>query len=116
MILDRVIRAWLRTRTSPRSWSETAPAAWRSARTYHTFYAEYHADSAQALAQALYEYSRRGTGCSYAEWWCYQQAVWKKVAGRIVPDRDEPLACEKLVEILVDAGALEPGPQSRSGR
>jgi hypothetical protein len=32
---------------------------------------------------------------------------------RIVPEPDEPLACGKLVDILVDVGALEPGPQRR---
>jgi hypothetical protein len=110
-ILDRTIRSWLRPRTPSRSGLETAPAAWTNARTYHTFYDEFHADSAQDLVQALYENSRRGTGCSHPEWWRYQQAVWKQVSERIVPEPDEPLACEKLVDILVDVGALEPGPQ-----
>jgi hypothetical protein len=115
-ILDRTIRSWLRRRTSPRGGPDIAPAAWTNARTYHTFYGEFHADSAQALVQALYEHSRRGTGCSYPEWWRYQQAVWKQVSGTTVPERDEPLACEKLVDILVHIGALEPGPRPRRDR
>jgi hypothetical protein len=112
-ILNRIVRSWLRPRTAPAGWPETAPAAWTRARTYHTFYGEFHADSAQALVQALYEDSRRGTGCSYPEWWRYQQAVWKQVSNRTVPEPDEPLACEKLVDILVDVGASELSPQPR---
>lgn len=112
-VLERTIGSWLRTRISPRGGPETALAAWTSARTYHTFYGEFHADSAQALVQALYENSRRGTGCRYPEWWRYQQAIWKQVSGSTVLERDEPLACEKLIDILVHAGALEPGPQPR---
>ena len=49
--------------------------------------------------------TRRRTGCSYPEWWRYQQAVWKQVSDRTVPEPDERLACETLVEILVDVGA-----------
>ena len=112
-ILDRTIRSWLRPRTASRGGPETAPAAWTSARTYHTSYGEFHANSAQALVQALYEDSRRGTGCSYLEWWRYQQTLCKQVSEQIVPEPDEPLACEKLVDILIDVGALEPGPQPR---
>jgi hypothetical protein len=113
-ILDRIIRSWLlRPRTASRGGPEAAPAAWTRARTYHTFYGEFHGGSAQTVVQALYEHSRRGTGCSYLEWWCYQQALWKQVADRTVPEPDEPLACETLVEILVDVGALEPGPRPR---
>ena len=112
-ILDRTIRSWLRPRTASRDRPEIAPAAWTGARTYHTWYGEFSADSARTLVQALYEDSRGGTGCSFPEWWRYQQAVWKQVSGRTVPEPDEPLACETLVDVLVDAGALEPGPQPR---
>lgn len=112
-ILDRTVRSWLRPRTVSRGGPETAPAARARSRTYHTSYGEFHADSAHALVQALYEDSRRGTGCSYPEWWSYQHAVWKQVSDRTVPEPDEPLACEKLVDILVDVGALEAGPQPR---
>jgi hypothetical protein len=37
----------------------------------------------------------------------------EQVSDRTVPEPDKRLACEKLVEIPVDVGALEPGPRPR---
>ena len=79
---------------------------------YHTFYAEYEGATADEIVQLMYEYTRRGTGTDFENWWRYQQNVWKRICGLEVPeDPQSENASQKLLDILVKAGALVPGPR-----
>lgn len=79
---------------------------------FHTFYAEYEADTADEIIQLLYEYTRRGTGADFQNWWRYQRNAWKTICSLDVPeDSQSENASQKLLDVLLKAGALLPGPK-----
>jgi hypothetical protein len=85
---------------------------------FHTLFdEEFRGSSAEEVVQALYENSRQGMGdISFDDWWKYQTTVWENKYGMSVPSNDTPRACEKLLEILVDVGALEKGPLPKGNK
>lgn len=78
---------------------------------YHTFFAEFSGADAQAVLDAVYAHSRKGTGFSYDEWWAYQQKLWQSRYGRKIPEASHPDAAGRLLQVLIDVGALVEGPR-----
>ena len=76
---------------------------------YHTFYKEFRGNSAEEIVQQLYEDSKKGTGCTFPEWWSYQQRIWKDRYNHEVPAADAEQAPQKLLDVLLKVGALEQG-------
>jgi hypothetical protein len=78
--------------------------------TFHTFFKEsFSGETPEDVLAAVYAESAPSTGLTYSEWWAYQQRVWRTLYGIVVPDLDSPCAHARLLEILVDVGALLPG-------
>lgn len=75
--------------------------------SYRTFFARYTGATPEDVIQAIYADSKAGTGMSFEEWWEYQGDVWSLKYGIKIPKRDEPDASRKLLDILIDVGALE---------
>ena len=80
---------------------------------FHTFYAEYRGDTPEQLVATLHKDSQSGTGMDYAAWWAWQKKLWSYTGGYTVPSPGEPDACAKLIDILTNVGALEPGPRPK---
>lgn len=78
---------------------------------YHTFFGEFSGADAQAVLAALHEDSRAGTGLDYPAWWAYQQKLWKRRYGLSIPDAAHPDGCRRLLEVLIEVGALIDGPR-----
>lgn len=78
---------------------------------FHTFYAEFRGDTPEQLVAALHKDAEAGTDLDYQQWWAWQRKLWSYTRGYTVPSPDEPHACAKLIDILVDVGALERGPR-----
>jgi hypothetical protein len=80
---------------------------------YHTFISEFKGADAKEVIQAVYEDAKQGTGATFQEWWDYQKKLWSKKYGVDIPESpDSPDASQKLLDILVDVGALEVGPKN----
>ena len=79
---------------------------------YHTFYKEFSGSTAEEVIQRLYEDSKEGTGCSFPEWWDYQKKLWGQKYDHAIPETpDAENAHQKLLDFLVEVGALEVGPK-----
>lgn len=79
---------------------------------YHTFLSEYRGVSAEDIIQRIYEDSASGTGASVSQWWDNQKKLWGREYTHDVPNSpEEPNASQRLLEILLEVGALEVGPQ-----
>jgi len=74
---------------------------------YHTFYTEYSGATPEEVVQALYADARLGTGLSFDGWWQYQCDLWAAKYGLSVPPPHEEGAARRLIDILLDVGALE---------
>ena len=74
---------------------------------YRTFYAEYSGATPEEVIEALYADARYGTGLSFDKWWQYQRDLWHARYGICVPAREECDAAKRLLDILLDVGALE---------
>lgn len=77
--------------------------------SYHTFYAEYRGATPEEVIQSVYADAKAGTDMSFEEWWQYQKDLWKYKYGKEAPDAGAADASHKLLKLLVDVGALEPG-------
>ena len=83
---------------------------------YHTSFGEFEGASADEVVQALYEYSRQGTGADFEKWWRYQKNVWKLRCNLDVPeDPKSENASQKMLDVMVQARALVPGPTPPGG-
>lgn len=74
---------------------------------YRTFYTEYSGVTPEDVVQELYADARLGTGLSFDGWWQYQRDLWDARYSLKVPPADDPEAARKLLDILLDVGALE---------
>jgi len=74
---------------------------------YKTFFNKYSGKTPEDVIQAVYADAKAGTGMSLDQWWDYQREVWDFKYGQKIPAKDEPEAAKKLLNILVDLGALE---------
>ncbi|MBI3440574.1 MAG: hypothetical protein HY052_02020 [Proteobacteria bacterium] len=77
--------------------------------SYRTFFTHYAGATPEELIQAIYADAKAGTGVSFEEWWAYQDDVWSSKYNKTIPVFNAPDAARKLLDILVDVGALEPG-------
>ena len=75
--------------------------------SYHTFFATYAGATPEEVIQAVYADAKAGTGISFEEWWQYQQDLWQMKYAKEVPAPDAPDAARKLLDVLIDVGALE---------
>ncbi len=80
---------------------------------YHTFFAEYAGDSPEDIINAVHKDAEAGTGLNFDLWWAYQAELWDFKYKLKVPDPKDPDAASKLLQILLDVGALENGPKPR---
>ncbi len=82
---------------------------------YHTFFREFQGASAQEVVQSLYEDSRAGTGMDFQAWWNYQKKLWDTRYGLTIPEADTAGAEQKLLDVLLQVGALERGHKASMG-
>ena len=75
--------------------------------SYRTFFAEYSGVTAESVVQSIYVDAQSATGLSFDEWWEYQRQLWSDKYARTIPPRNAPDAALKLLEMLVELGALE---------
>lgn len=78
---------------------------------YNNTFNEFKGETPDEVIQAIYQESQAHTGVSYAEWWSYQQDIWRRSYGAKIPDAQEDGACDALLKVLLDVGALEEGPK-----
>ncbi|MGZ9097829.1 MAG: hypothetical protein ACXW30_05990 [Micavibrio sp.] len=78
---------------------------------YNNVFNEFHGKTPDEVIQAVYQESRAHTGASYDEWWSYQQDIWRRSYDAHIPDSQANGACEVLLKVLLDVGALEEGPK-----
>ena len=84
---------------------------------YHTFYKEFSGSSPEEIIRHVYEDSKDGTGCNFLEWWNYQKQLWGSKYGHVIPDSPESdNASQKLLDVLIEVGALEAGPKTPVSR
>ena len=75
--------------------------------TYRTFFATYTGATPEEVIQAVYADARAGVGVSFEAWWYYQQDLWKTRYGIDIPPPDAPGAAQRMLDVLLDVGALE---------
>lgn len=80
---------------------------------YHTFFAEYAGNNADDIINAVHKDAEAGTGLNFDQWWAYQAELWDFKYKLRVPDPKEPDAARKMLDLLLDVGALENGPKPR---
>ncbi len=80
-------------------------------RVYNNTFNEFKGKTPDEIIQAVYRESQAHTGASYAEWWSYQQDIWRRSYGIKIPDMQDDGACDALLKVLLDVGALEEGPK-----
>lgn len=78
---------------------------------YNNTFNEFKGETPAEVIQAVYQESQAHTGASYAEWWSYQQDIWRRSYDVKIPDMQENGACDALLKVLLDVGALEEGPK-----
>lgn len=76
---------------------------------YNNFFNEFKGDTPDDVIQEIYRESAIHTGASYAEWWSYQQHLWQQGYGAKIPEAHEAGACNALLKVLLEVGALEEG-------
>lgn len=81
---------------------------------YNNLFNEFKGENPDEVIRSVYEQSRLEESFSYADWWKYQQDMWKRRYQIDIPEPHVRGACRKLLDTLVTVGALDQGPKPTS--